>query len=115
MMRFSRYCWLLVGLAPATAYAQSFTILTTEGGCDYVSGKLMARCVPILIGHLVQVIFSLIGVYFLFNVIFAGYQILFGKGDMGDGKARIFSSIMGFVAAACAFLVIDLVVTLAGA
>jgi len=115
MKRLSRYYWLLLTLIPATAYAQTFQILTDEGGCDYVSGKIKAKCFPILIGHLVQVIFSLIGVYFLINVIIAGHQILFGGGDLGDGKARIFASFTGFISAACSFLVIDLVITLAGA
>ncbi len=113
-----RVYWALVGLMiPVVTHAQ-FSILTQEGGCDYVSGKIKAKCVPILIGHLVQVLFSLIGVFFLLNVIFAGYQMLIGAatgdGD-GKGKDRLFHSIGGFVAAACAYLVVDLVITLAGA
>jgi len=115
MKRISRYYWVLVGLVPALASAQEFQILTNDGKCDYVTGKIKAECIPILIGHLVQVIFSLIGVFFLLNVIYAGYEILLGGGDMGEGKTRIRSSIMGFIAAACSYLIVDLVITLAGA
>lgn len=118
MQRIFRWYGGLVGLLiPMVTHAQ-FSILTTEGGCDYVSGRIQAKCVPILIGHLVQVIFSLIGVFFLLNVIYAGYEMLFSaaKGDTGsEGKTRLFHSIGGFVAAACAYLIVDLVVTLAGA
>lgn len=115
MKRLFQALWAMALLAPAAAYAQGLSILTEDGGCSYTTGKLLARCFPILIGHLVQVIFSLIGVFFLLNVIYAGYEILLGGGDLGKGKERIRSSIIGFVAAACAFLIIDLVITLAGA
>lgn len=117
MRRISSAYWALAGLLiPVVTHAQ-FSILTQEGGCDYVSGQIKAKCVPILIGHLVQVIFSLIGVFFLLNVIYAGYEMMIGavRGDTSGGKDRLFYSIGGFVAAACAFLVIDLVLTLAGA
>lgn len=119
MKRHSRtYLAAVAFLTPLAASAQEgFHILTASSGCDYVSGQLKAKCVPILIGHLVQVIFSLIGVFFLLNVIYAGYQMMIGslKGDLSNGKDRLFWSIAGFVASACAFLVIDLVITLAGA
>lgn len=118
MQRIYSVYWAVVGLlVPVVTHAQ-FEILTTEGGCDYVSGRIKAKCVPILIGHLVQVIFSLIGVFFLLNVIYAGYQIMIGAatgdGD-GKGKERLFHSIAGFIAAACSYLVVDLIITLAGA
>ncbi len=118
MNRLSRLVWTLTAsLVPIIASAQDFAILTNEGGCDYTTGRIQAKCVPILIGHLVQVIFSLIGVFFLLNVIYAGYEMMIGslKGDTGGGKERLFWSIGGFVAAACSYLVIDLVITLAGA
>ncbi len=119
MNRLSRFYWGTIAfLLPIAASAQDgLAILTSEGGCDYVTGRIQAKCVPILIGHLVQVIFSLIGVFFLLNVIYAGYEMMIGslKGDTGGGKERLFWSIGGFVAAACSYLVIDLVITLAGA
>ncbi len=119
MDRLSKSYWALVGLLlPVASYAQQgLSILTPEPGCDYVTGQIKAKCVPLLIGHLVQVLFSLIGVFFLLNVIYAGYEMMIGalKGDTGGGKDRLYYSIGGFIAAACSFLVIDLVLTLAGA
>lgn len=120
MNRLSSLYWAAVGiLVPFAAKAadQGFHILTSDGGCDYTTGRIKAKCIPILIGHLVQVIFSLIGVFFLLNVIFAGYEMMIGsvKGEgLSDGKERLKWSIGGFIAAACSYLIIDLVLTLAG-
>jgi len=118
MNRLSRLYWGLSALlVPVVTHAQ-FQLLTSEGGCDYTTGRIKAKCIPLLIGHLVQVIFSLIGVFFLLNVIFAGYEMMIGsvKGDgWSAGKERLVWSIGGFIAAACSYLVIDLVITLAGA
>lgn len=104
-------------LLPAVASAQQPGIIM-EGlsGCDFQTGKLMAECIPVFIGHLVQIIISLVGSIFVINVMIGGYQYAIGaiEGDEGKGKERIYWSIIGLIVTTCAYLIIDLVLTLLG-
>ena len=96
-------------------YAQNFQIIT-DGipGCNFRTGKLEAKCIPLFIAHLIQVLFSLISIFFILNVLYAGYQmaISYGQGNgMGEGKDRLYWSIAGVIVSVCSFLILDLVVT----
>lgn len=98
-----------------TMYAQNFAIIT-DGipGCNFRTGKLEAKCIPLFIAHLIQVLFSLISIFFILNVLYAGYQmaISYGQGNgMGEGKDRLYWSIAGVIVSVCSFLILDLVVT----
>jgi hypothetical protein len=101
-------------LLPGLAYAQP-GIITNIPGCDFVTGKMTSACVPMFIAHLIQFVFSLAGVFFILNVMFAGYQIAIGSvpgvGDKEKGKARLTWSIIGFVVTAFSFLIMDLILS----
>lgn len=108
---------LTILLSPAIAAAQQPGIIM-EGltGCDFQTGKLLAACIPVFIGHLVQIIMALVGTIFVINVMIGGYQYAIGalEGDEGKGKERVYWSIIGLVVTTCAYLIIDLVLTVIG-
>lgn len=106
---------LLASLLPETAGAQ---IITNDvPGCDFVTGYLSAACIPIFIGHVIQVIMGLVGGLFIINVMIGGWQYAIGavQGDEGKGKERIQWSIIGLIVTTCAFLIFDLVWEVLGA
>lgn len=100
-----------------TASAQTPGVIQ-EGltGCDFATGRLKASCIPVFIGHLVQIIMYLVGAIFVINVMIGGYQYAIGvvQGDEGKGKERIYWSIIGLIVTTCAYLIIDLVLTVLG-
>jgi hypothetical protein len=107
---------LILGvLTPAAAFAQQQGIIR-QGipGCNFGTGALTAGCIPAFIAHIIQFIFMLIGVFFLLNVMFAGYQIAIasinGK-DRSTGYNRIIWSIIGFLVAACSFVIMNVVLS----
>ncbi len=89
------------------------SVLDPNIGCDFGTGKLSSACIPMFIGHLVQIIFGGIGMFFILNVMFAGYQLAYGSvtGDKGAGKDRLQWSIIGLIVSICIFLILDLVLT----
>jgi hypothetical protein len=103
-------------LTPVLAAAQPAVIMEGLTGCDFQTGRLEAACIPVFIGHLVQIIMSFVGIIFIINVMIGGYQYAIGalQGDEGKGKERIFWSIIGLVLTTCAYLIIDLVLTVIG-
>ncbi len=104
-------------LLPSIASAQQPAIIMSGlTGCDFTTGKLLAACIPIFIGHLVQIIMGLVGTIFIINVMIGGYQYAIGAlhGDEGKGKERITWSIIGLIVTSCAYLIIDLVLTVIG-
>ncbi len=94
------------------ASAQNPRIITELPGCDFATGRLSSACIPIFIGHLIQVVFSVISLFFLLNVMYAGYQIALGyiRGEKTEGIERIRWSIIGLIVSVCAFLIANLVV-----
>lgn len=97
------------------AVAQNPAIITGGlPGCDFATGWLTASCIPIFIAHLIQVLFSVISAFFLINVIYAGYQLAIGylSGEKSAGIDRLKWSIIGLVVCVCAFLILDLAVTI---
>lgn len=104
-------------VAVGTASAQTPGVIQ-EGltGCDFQTGRLKASCIPVFIGHLVQIIMFLVGAIFVINVMIGGYQYAMGtiQGDEGKGKERIYWSIIGLIVTTCAYLIIDLVLTVLG-
>lgn len=93
--------------------AQPAIITNTLPGCDFTTGKLTAACIPLFIGHLIQVVFSLVSILFILNIIFAGYQFAIGawSGEKSKGKDRLLWSIIGLIVCASAFLILDVVLT----
>lgn len=100
-------------LGAQTAFAQP-TILTNLGSdCNFITGELAAACIPRFIGHLVTTVFSILSIFFLINVMIAGYQIAMGAwtGEKSAGKDRLFWSIAGLVISVSVFLLLDLALT----
>lgn len=97
-----------------TTHAQLPAIITDLGpDCNFTTGKLIAACIPLFIGHLIEVIFSLVSIFFILNIIFAGYQFAIGawSGEKSKGKDRLLWSIIGLIVCASAFLILDVVLT----
>ena len=113
LSRISPFCGILLAFTPATAFAQAGVIVTGITGCDFSTGRLLSACIPNFIAYLVQFIFSLLGMFFLLNVIFAGYQIAVSglTGDKEAGKKRLMWSVVGLIVAICAFVILDLVLS----
>lgn len=118
---FSLALLVSASFVPQTTFAQGNPQVITPGlinpitgkSCDFVTGNISAGCIPLFIGHIIQLVFGLISAFFLLNVIFAGYQIAMGSwtGDKANGKDRLTWSIIGLVISICAFLILDLVVS----
>lgn len=102
-------------LLPSAAAAQLPGIITTIPGCDFVTGRFTAMCIPMFIAHLIKFVFSLAGVFFVLNIMFAGYQIAIGSvpglGDKEKGKTRLLWSILGFMTTVFSFVILDLVLS----
>lgn len=79
-------------------------------GCNFTSGVLLASCIPNFIGNLVRIVFGLMGIVFLLNILYAGYQIAFsGIGDKEAGKNRLTWACIGFAVTALSFVIVDAV------
>lgn len=105
---------LAAGLIAVPASAQEFTILSDGiAGCDFQTGNLDASCIPNTIGYIVKTIFGVTGIIFMINIMIGGYQLAVSgiTEDKSAGKNRIMYSIVGFIACACAFLIVDFVVS----
>lgn len=99
------------------AFAQTpGVIMEGLSGCDFTTGRLAAACIPVFIGHLVQVIMGLVGSVFVINVMIGGYEYVIGslQGEESNGKERIYWSIIGLIVTSLAYLILDLVLTVLG-
>ncbi|MDD5026367.1 MAG: hypothetical protein PHH13_03245 [Candidatus Peribacteraceae bacterium] len=106
---------LLIGSAvvPLEVAAQVPSLISSEvSGCDFASGQINADCVISFIQYLIQLIFSLLGAFFLLMIVIGGYRIAIGSaiGDKESGKKQIFSAIIGFMIAAFSFFIISFVI-----
>lgn len=110
---FTAFSLLYAALLPYAAAAQQGVIATGITGCNFSTGRLRAACIPNFIAYLVQFLFSLLGMFFLLNVIFAGYEIAVSgvTGDKESGKKRLMWSVIGLIVAICAFVILDLVLS----
>lgn len=106
-------------LGPSIASAQ---IIGNIPGCQdytngllngFISGRITSACIPMFLANVIVWIFGVIGIFFTLNLMFAGYEIAFGglSGDKEAGKNRFKWSLIGFAIAACAFLILDLVLS----
>jgi hypothetical protein len=105
--------WSLPLMASAQANPSIIPASWTSGDCNITTGILKAKCIPMFIGNLIAVVFSVVSAFFLLNVIYAGYQIALGSwtGEKSEGKDRLTWSIIGLIVCVCAFLILDLVVS----
>lgn len=108
--------WIALGIAliPVSAHAAVFGLIQNGiPGCDFATGMLWSTCIPNFIAHLVEFIFSLLGLFFLANVMIAGYQMAMRgiTGDAEAGKRRLIWSVVGLIVSLCAFVILDLVLT----
>jgi hypothetical protein len=91
---------------------QAGIITDTVPGCSFQTGAISAACIPMFLAHIVQFIFMLIGIFFLMNIMFGGYQIALSSiqgSDRSKGTNRLIWSIIGFLVAACSFIIMDVV------
>ncbi|OGJ56806.1 hypothetical protein A2635_04425 [Candidatus Peribacteria bacterium RIFCSPHIGHO2_01_FULL_51_9] len=95
------------------ASAQNPQFIVSGGGCDFDTGMLSASCIPWFIGHSIKTIFGLVGVFFLIQVFFAGYQIALSgvTDDKSAGKNRLIWSIVGFAACSMSYLIVDIILS----
>ena len=73
---------------------------------------MTAACIPSFIGHLIEFVYGFVGIFFILNVMYAGYELALGymgEGDKGKGKDRLKWSIIGLIVATCSFLILDMV------
>jgi hypothetical protein len=112
--------WLTLGstlsLTPVLAKAQNIGVLVNLPGCNIQTGQIAASCIPRYIAHIISLVFMLIGIFFLMNIMFAGYQIIFASlegNDRSKGMNRLYYSILGFLVAAGSFIIMDTVLTTA--
>lgn len=111
-MRGLRLIALATSLLPLAARAQGI-IQTGIQGCDFTTGRLSSACIPNFVAHLIGFIFSLLGVFFLGNVMYGGYQIALGgiTGDKEAGKRRVTWAVIGLGVAICCFIILDLILS----
>lgn len=98
---------------PAT-FAQESFIPEGGGGCDIASGDIQASCIPGFIAHIIAVIFSFTGGICLILILFAGYRILLATatgGDKSSGIELLRWAIIGFIASALTFFIIDFIIS----
>lgn len=110
-----RFLALTAFLLPLSAYAQPVVGVIQTGiqGCDFQTGRLSSACIPNFVAHLIAFIFSLLGVFFLANVMYGGYEIAMGgiTGDKESGKRRLTWSVIGLIVAICCFIILDLILS----
>jgi len=96
-------------------YAEAGDGVVTTGipGCDFVTGKLTAQCIPQFIGHLIAFAFGMVGAFFLINAMIGGYQIAIGAatGDKEAGKRRLFNAVIGLIVCILAYVILNLFIT----
>lgn len=100
---------------PSPAFAEWGVLISGITGCDFTTGWLTPACIPNFIGHLIVFVFGFVGIFFVLNVMYAGYELAIayiGESDKGAGKERLKWSIVGLVLATCTFLILDLVLTI---
>lgn len=100
---------LLSRIGPSIAHAQ--IIVSDPKVCDFATGKLTAQCIPLFIGHVIEVIISFIGAFLVINIIIAGYQIAIANviDDKAAGKNRLIWSLVGFAVAVSCYLIVDII------
>jgi hypothetical protein len=101
-------------ILPEATFAQAGIISGGIEGCNFVTGELTAACIPNFIAHLIGFIFGFVGLFCLLNIIYAGYEMGLAPltGDNEKGKTRLRWSLIGFVACASAFLILDFAVSI---
>lgn len=103
-----------IALAATGNTSNEGIIVSFISGCDFATGNLTAACIPRFIAHIVQFIFMLIGIFFLMNIMFGGYQIILAStqgSDRSKGMNRLIWSVVGFLVAALSFIIMDVVLT----
>ena len=102
------------------AAAQTLSLIPEGGvaGCDFASGNLAARCVPLFIAHVIKVVFGFAGGVCLILILLSGYRMILAVitgGEKGAGIEMLRWALIGFITSALTFFIIDFIIsTIAG-
>ena len=101
----------LLALLPERAAAAYIT--SGIPGCDFASGRVVAKCIPNFLAHLIRFFFSISGAVFIIMIIIAGYQMVIGNlpgGNTEGGKNRLTWAVIGFLVSACAIFILSFII-----
>lgn len=111
------YAYTVIGsiilVLPAKMHAQIGIITNNLPGCNFQTGSLTPVCIPVFVAHLIQLIFMFTGIFFILNLMYAGYQMAIGAatGDKEKGKNRLLWSLIGFAVCALSLVILDTIVS----
>lgn len=80
--------------------------------CDYVTGQVTWKCIPLIVAAFVKFLMSLIATFSLIWIMWGGYEIVLGPTgavSADDGKKRIQHAIVGLVVSILGFALINLI------
>ncbi len=104
---------LPVLLLPGAVYAQisasSDTLADIQGQLDDTGGVTL----PVLIGNIIQVVLSVLGIVFLILIIFAGFKWLTAQGDpkkTQEATKMLTQAVIGIIIIIGAFALADFVI-----
>ncbi|HBK33501.1 TPA: hypothetical protein DEP34_04390 [Candidatus Uhrbacteria bacterium] len=104
---------LPVLLLPGAVYAQisasGDTLADIQGQLTDTGGVSL----PVLIGNIIQVVLSVLGIVFLILIIFAGFKWLTAQGDTkktGDATKMLTQAVIGIIIIIGAFALADFVI-----
>ena len=104
---------LPVLILPSAVYAQ---ISESQGTLADIQEQLSDTggvSLPVLIGNIIQVVLSVLGIVFLILIIFAGFKWLTAQGDTkktGDATKMLTQAVIGIIIIIGAFALADFVI-----
>ena len=104
---------LPVLILPSAVYAQisasGDTLADIQGQLTDTGGVTL----PVLIGNIIEVVLSVLGIVFLILIIFAGFKWLTAQGDVkktGDATKMLTQAVIGIIIIIGAFALADFVI-----
>jgi hypothetical protein len=82
-------------------------------GCNFLIGDIHFHCVPLYIGYIIKLLLGLVGGFFLFGMMLAGYKYMFGAitaQGTESGKKEIIARIVGLVIIVFSYLLVDTII-----
>ncbi len=106
----------LWAFVPAAMAQWTPSLIPAEGvpGCDFMSGRVTADCIPFYMAHLIKTIFAATGAICIIMILISGYKFALGGvtgGDSSDAKETLKWAIIGMIVSALAFFIIDFVIS----